>query len=114
MLEYDIGIIGGGPIGGFIADKIASKNVKVAVFEKNREIGIPLNCAGLVTPRVFDFLDISQNKIIQNKIKGANINSPAGKILTIGGDKVHAIAINRTIFDKDIMKQSEKKGTELF
>lgn len=114
MLEYDIGIIGGGPIGGFVAGKIAAKNFNVAVFEKNREIGIPLNCAGLVTPRVFDFIDISKNKVVQNTIKGANINSPSGKILTIGGDKVHAVVIDRIIFDKEIMKKSEKKGAELF
>lgn len=114
MKEYDVGIIGGGLIGGFVAGKISAKNFNVAVFEKNREIGIPLNCAGLVTPRVFDFLDISKNKVVQNKIKGANINSPAGKILTIGGDKVNAIVIDRIIFDKEIMNKSEKKGTELF
>ena len=114
MLKYDIGIIGGGPIGGFVSGKIATKNFKVAVFEKNKEIGVPFNCAGLITPRVFDFLDISQDKVVQNKIKGANIHSPAGKILTIGGDKVHAVVINRTIFDQEIVKQSEKKGAEIF
>lgn len=114
MHMYDVGIVGGGPVGGYIAEKIAEKNFKVAVFEKNKEIGKPLNCAGLVTPRVFDFLNIKNEKVIQNKIRGANIHSPSDNILTIGGDKVHALAINRCLFDKEIIKKSKDKGADIF
>jgi len=114
MKKYDVAVIGAGPIGGYVAGKIAAKNYKVALFEKNKRIGIPVNCAGLVTPRVFDFLSFSKDKCIQNKIKGANIHSPSDKILTIGGDKVHALVINRTLFDQEITKNSEKKGVNLY
>ena len=114
MLEYDVAIVGGGPIGGCVAEKVASEKFKVAVFEKHKQIGTPINCAGLVTPRVFDLLNISKEKVIQNKIKGANIHSPSGNILTIGGDKVHALVINRSKFDQAIIKKSEEKGTEVF
>ena len=114
MLEYDVVIVGGGPIGGHIASEIASKKFKVAVFEKNKEIGKPINCAGLVTPRVFDILDIPKDPVIQNEIKGANIHSPSGNVLTIGGDKVHALVIDRSKFDKEIIKKSEKKGADVF
>ena len=114
MLEYDVVIVGGGPIGGHVAGKIAEKNFKVAVFEKNKEIGQYLNCAGLVTSRVFDLIDISKKEIVQNEIKGANIHSPSNKILSIGGDKVHALSIDRTLFDKEIIKQSKKKGADFY
>ena len=63
METYDLGIVGGGPVGGYIAGRIAEKGFKVAVFEKNNEIGKILNCAGLVTPRVFDLIDINKEKI---------------------------------------------------
>lgn len=114
MQEYDVAIVGAGPIGGCIAGRIAEKKFKVAVFEKHKQIGTPLNCAGLVTPRVFKFLDINKESVIQNKIKGANIHSPSGKILTIRGDKVHALAINRSKFDSEIIKKSEEKGADIF
>jgi len=114
MLEYDVAIVGGGPIGGYVAGEIARKKFKVAIFEKHKQIGTPINCAGLVTPRVFDFLDISKNVVIQNKIKGAHIHSPSGNILTIGGDKVHALVIDRSKFDRKIIKKSEEKGAEVF
>jgi len=114
MLEYEVAIVGGGPIGGHVATKIAEKKFSVAILEKNKEIGQYLNCAGLVTSRVLDLTKIPKKEIVQNEIKGANIHSPSNKILTIGGDKTHALAIDRTLFDKKIIKQSEKKGSDIF
>ena len=114
MLEYDVAVVGGGPIGGYVAGEIAKKNFKVSIFEKNKEIGVPVNCAGLVTPRVFNFVDIPKNNVIQNEIRGAHIHSPSGEILTIGGDKLHALVINRSKFDKEIIKKSKIYGVEVF
>jgi len=112
--HYDAIIVGGGPIGGYVAGEIASKGFKVAVFEKNKQIGEPLKCAGLVTSKVFDYVDISKESVVQNKIKGAHIHSPSGYKLTIGGDRVHALVIDRPNFDKEIIKNSIEKGAELF
>jgi len=114
MLEYNAAIVGGGPVGAYIAGKLAGKKFKVAVFEKNKQIGEPVNCAGLITPRVFDLLSISKELVIQNKIKGAHVHSPSGKILTIGGDRLHALVIDRSKFDLEIAKKAKKKGAEIF
>ena len=113
MKEYDVAIIGGGPVGGAVAKEIAQKKYSTAIFEQDKEIGKPINCAGLVTPRVFDILNISEKQSLQNKIKGAHIHSPAGNKLTIGGDKVHAFVINREFFDKEIIKHSINNGADL-
>ena len=111
---YDVSISGAGPIGGYVAGKIASKGYKVSIFEQRKKIGEPLGCAGLVTSRVFDFLDITENRIIQNKIKGAHIHSPFGNTLEIGGNKINAFVIDRKLFDREIIKNSIDKGAELF
>jgi len=113
MNSYDLIVIGGGPIGGHTAQKISKYGHNVAVIESKKEIGAPIKCAGLVTKRVFDITKIS-NKSIQNKIKGAKIHSPNNEILSIGGDKTHAIVINREIFDKEIIKKAEKNGVDVF
>ena len=114
MDRYDVLIVGGGPIGGQVACKIAKEKHSVAIFEKNKEIGAPMNCAGLITPRVFDFLDISKKDVIKNEVKGANIHSPNGSILSIGDGRVHALVIDRTKFDQKIIKNSQKMGAEVF
>jgi geranylgeranyl reductase family protein len=114
MKKFDVVVVGGGPIGGYIAEKISKKNFKVGIFEKKREIGLPLQCAGIVTPRIFDFLQIPKYRIIQNEIKGANIHSPHGKILTIGGNKTHVYAIDRILFDKEILELAKEHGSKIF
>jgi len=114
MLKYDAVVVGGGPIGSYAAKNIACEGFKVALFEEHRQVGIPLKCAGLVTSRVFDFFDCPKEEIIQNEIQGAHIHSPSGNILTIGGDKIHALVINRTRFDTETIKQASKAGAEIF
>jgi geranylgeranyl reductase family protein len=114
MQEFDVAIIGGGPIGGYVAKNIATEKFKVAIFEEHKNIGTPLKCAGLVTPRVFQFLDFPKNIAVQNEIKGAHIHSPSGHKLTIGGDKIHALVIDREKFDIEIIKNSTKKDVQIF
>jgi geranylgeranyl reductase family protein len=113
MKKYDVIIAGAGPIGGHVSKKIAEKNYSVAIIEKNNEIGKYLNCAGLVTQRVFEITKTS-SKTIQNKISGANIHSPSNDILKIGGNRIHALVIDRTNFDKEIIKQAEKSKVDVF
>ena len=112
--QYDAIVVGGGPIGGYISSKISSAGYKIAIFEQHKKIGEPLNCAGLATSRIFNISGIKKENIIQNEIKGANIHSPSGKILTIGGDKVQALVIDRSRFDQEIIKKSIKNGSDLF
>ena len=114
MLEYDTVVVGAGPIGGYVAGKIAERKYKVIIFEKNKQIGTPVKCAGLVSPRVFDFLDIQKEEVVQNTLKGAHIHSPSGNILTIGGNRVHAYAIDREKFDNEIIKKSKEKGAQVY
>ncbi len=114
MKKYDVAIVGGGPIGGHVAKIIARDGYKVAIFEEHEHIGEPLKCAGLVTPRPLQLTNISEKLVVQNKIKGANIHSPSGNILTIGGNKTHAFVIHRPKFDREIINQSMEKGAEVF
>jgi len=113
MKKYDVVVVGGGPIGGFVAKNIAEKGYNTAIFEEHKRIGTPLKCAGLVTPRVFDFFNFSKNKVVENKIYGANFHSPCGDVLTIGGNKLHALVIDRPQFDQEIMNKANDAGVEL-
>jgi flavin-dependent dehydrogenase len=85
MDEYDIAVAGGGPVGCFVAEQLASKGRHVAVFEEHRTIGEPVHCAGLVTQRVFDISKCSQTGIVQNKIYGACIIAPQDQLSPLAG-----------------------------
>ena len=75
---YDVAVIGGGPIGGYVAGEIASNGFEVAIFEQNKQIGEPLKCAGLVTSRVFDFLDIQKILSCKTRLKEHTSILPRG------------------------------------
>lgn len=113
MTVYDCIVVGGGPVGGYVAQKIAEKKHSVALIEEHRDVGLPVNCAGLVTSRVLNFSQEYQDKFTILPIKGAHVHSPLNQIYTIGGDTTYAYVINREIFDKDIVEKARKFGTEL-
>lgn len=112
--HYNVAIIGAGPIGGYIASTLPKQIESVALIEQHTHIGKPVNCAGLITPRVFENFSIPKKGIIQNEIKGAHIHSPSGETLTIGGDKIHALSINRTAFDSYFVSTAVSKERSLF
>jgi len=114
MEKYDVAVVGGGPVGGYVAKRIASEGFKTALFEEHKRIGMPLKCAGLITSRIFDFLDFSKTKVVQNEIYGAHIYSPSGNVLTIGGDRAHALVINRSQFDEEIINNAKNSGAEIY
>jgi len=111
--EYDTIVVGGGPIGSYIAKNIAKEKHSVALFEKDTLYKKPLSCAGLVSSRVFDFTGDSSKEAIQNKIKGANIHSPSDIVLKIGGDRIHALVIDRRFFDEKLMVSAKKEGVDI-
>lgn len=113
MKTYDVAVTGGGPIGCFAAQQLAVKGRQVAVFEEHDTIGQPIHCAGLVTQRVFNIAQIPPNGIIQNTVYGAHIHSPSGMILSIGGDTVHALVIDRQRFDQTIADKARQAGAEI-
>ncbi len=113
MDTYETAIVGAGPIGCHVAQQLASKGRQVVIFEEHRTIGEPMHCAGLVTKRVLHLADCPTEGIVQNTIYGAIIHSPAGSELTIGGDKVHALVIDRQKFDVSIAQKAQKAGAML-
>lgn len=109
---YDVVVVGGGPIGGYVADKIAKAGFSVALLEEHETIGEPVQCAGLVTPRVFDIVKHASSSII-NKVRGAHIYSPKGQKITIDGGEAKALVIDRQVFDNNIIRRAESSGAEI-
>lgn len=106
-------MIGGGPVGGYTADLIAKAGYSVAVLEEHENIGEPVQCAGLVTPRVFDMIGHARPSIV-NEVKGAYVYSPSGRKITIEGGATKAMVIDRHRFDMKIIQSAEDHGAEVF
>ena len=111
---YDVAIIGAGPVGSHIARTLSKKKVSVALIEQHTDIGYPINCAGIVSSRIFENFNIPREEIVQNTLKNANIHSPDGSILRIGDGRPQAYRIDRSKFDKYLANEAKKNGSEFY
>ncbi|HEX7103377.1 MAG TPA: NAD(P)/FAD-dependent oxidoreductase [Nitrolancea sp.] len=105
MEQYDVVVVGGGPSGAAVARDIAAAGYRVAILERDRDIGQPVQCSGLVTERTLAAAGISP-EIAHNQLVGAAIHAPSGARYDIGGDRVHAYVLDRTRFDLGMMIQA--------
>jgi flavin-dependent dehydrogenase len=63
-----ISIIGAGPVGCYTGYLLAKAGKKVQIFEEHKEIGIPIQCTGIVTKDIFNFINYNK-KIFINKLE---------------------------------------------
>jgi geranylgeranyl reductase family protein len=113
MNEYDVAVVGAGPAGSSVAQRLAANGTNVAIIEEHATIGEPLHCAGLITQRVIDLAACDTHDIVQNIIYGACIHPPSEATLTIGGEKKHAAVINRQRFDETLARNAQNAGADL-
>ncbi len=109
--KVDVVIIGGALAGGFTGEHIAKKGYNVLILEEHYDIGKPLQCAGLVTTRVLDYID--PDKIVLNTIKGANIYSPKGNKLTIDNLQQQTLVVDRPNLDRRLITNALKAGCDI-
>ncbi|MBI4416899.1 MAG: NAD(P)/FAD-dependent oxidoreductase [Euryarchaeota archaeon] len=108
-MDFDVVVIGAGPVGGFVAGHIAARGHQVALVEEHREVGEPVQCGGLITPRVFDL--VPGKETVVNEVHGAEIYSPSGRSLRIDARRTEAVVVDRAMFDRAIVKQALKQGS---
>ena len=106
--SFDVVVIGAGPAGGYLAGKVAHAGYDVALVEEHREIGEPIQCGGLVTPRVFEYVDCKETII--GAVHGAELYSPSGRRLVIDGHHTQAVVVQRAMFDRAIATDAVRKG----
>lgn len=85
-MVYDVIVIGGGPVGCAVARDIAAAGYRVLVLEEHREIGIPVQCAGLISDRTLEISRVP-SRVILNRLYGAVVYAPGGNILKLEGKK---------------------------
>ncbi len=109
---YDAVIIGAGPVGGYLARELCSRNHSVLIIEEHDEVGRPFQCAGLVNPGAMKRVDLYDT--VLSEIWGANIHSPEGTVVRIGDpDRVRTFSVCRKLFDEAVVMQSIKNGAEI-
>lgn len=73
-----ISIVGGGPVGNYLAYLLAKKR-NVQVFEEHDKIGVPVQCTGIMTSDLAKLVPL-RKKFLVNKIGKVIVHSPNNKV----------------------------------
>ncbi|MGI5970627.1 MAG: geranylgeranyl reductase family protein [Oscillospiraceae bacterium] len=108
-MQWDVIVIGAGPAGCFTAAKIARAGFKTLVIEEHSEIGRPVQCAGLISPRALE-LSGADDSVVINRLKGLLVLSPLGAGLQVESENDIALAIDRSSFDRNLAENAQEAG----
>ena len=110
----DIAVIGCGVSGATAALAAAKNDASVTVFEEHPEVGEPSHCSGHVGILAFrKYAPSIPKNIIENEIKGANLYSPNGKVLSLRRTNPVTWVLNRSLLDKHLATLAIKNGAEI-
>ena len=96
--KFDVVIIGASISGTYLTYLLSKFNLKIAVIEEHEEIGLPFQCAGIVSKKLTQLIDLPED-IKLNQVKVAKIFSPSGIFIKLSGEEQPYI-IDRVALDK--------------
>ncbi len=102
----NIAIIGSGPAGLATAIRLKKEGFDSIVLEDHASIGVPENCAGLISKSGLDKLKINFSGSVQNTVRGAKIYSPNGTELKVTLPTPVAYVVDRKKFDQLLFEEA--------
>ena len=110
-IETDVAVVGGGPVGSYLALQLAKLGVSAAVFEEHPQIGVPSHCAGHISIRSLKAMGLYPLPgIVENNFSVANFYSPQGTKFSLHLSAPVTTALNRAKFDQMLAEQAEAAG----
>lgn len=109
--DFDVVIVGAGPVGSTIAYYLTDVGLNVAVIDKKTQIGYPLQCAGILSRHIHDVNELPQD-IILNEVMGSFLHT-RNHILNVKKDESVAYVIDRIAYDEFLLDKSLKNGAKL-
>ena len=110
---YDVLVVGGGPVGSWVAYRLAGRGHRVAVLEQRKEPGKPTCCTGIVGRECVERFGIPP-EIIEREANSACFFSPSGKSLRVQREEVQAYVLNRSALDSYLAQQARQAGADYF
>ncbi|MBW6471458.1 MAG: NAD(P)/FAD-dependent oxidoreductase [Methanosarcinaceae archaeon] len=113
-MQYDVVVVGAGPVGATAARYAALNGASVLLIEEHTSVGSPVGCTGLLSTRAISECDIKPtNDIVLNSVRGAHVYSPNGSCLPIDGGKTKAYVVSRKMFDRKLVAMAVDAGVDI-
>ncbi len=109
---FDVCIIGGSIAGTYLCYLLSDTNLKVVVIEEHEEVGLPFQCAGIVSQKLSKIVDLPK-ELILNRVKTAKIVGPTGAYIKLSGNEEPYI-IDRIGFDTFFFNKVKQRKNIVF
>ncbi len=101
--KFDVVIIGASISGNYLVSLLSKTKLTIAIIEEHKDIGLPFQCAGIVSQKLTQLINFPKN-IILNRVDTAKIVAPSGKFVRLRGDEkpyiIDRIALDRLFYEK--------------
>jgi digeranylgeranylglycerophospholipid reductase len=108
----DVLVVGGGPGGLFVAERLARAGVHTIVCEEHAIVGDPVHCTGVLAAESFDELDLPRDALL-NTLTAARFVSPSGITIRHETPTPLAAVIDRPAFDRALARRSAAAGADI-
>ena len=108
---YEVIVVGGGPAGSAAAQSCASAGLSTLLIEEQAHIGLPMQCAGLLSCSAFAECRVSQKSVL-NTVSGATV-SAGNASLSFDAGKIKAYVVDRALLDQEMAFAAADAGADL-
>ena len=108
MDAAEVVVVGGGPAGSTAAHRLATRGHDVLVLEEHGRIGLPVQCAGLVSQRVLDLAGATS--FVRTSVRGASVFGPSLGSVSFKADAPRAFVIDRGALDVHLADRAARAG----
>lgn len=108
---YDAVVVGGGPVGSYIACRLAARGYRVLVLERRARAGERVCCTGIVGQECVATFAIA-DKTILRRVNSASLFSPSGNRLHLRRPEPQACILDRAAFDIDMVERAQRAGAD--
>jgi len=105
---YDVIVVGAGPMGSFIASRLAQLGYRVIVLEEKEGQGENVCCTGIISLECFNTFNLEAT--IFRKANSAKFFAPCGQFIRLERGSPQAYIIDRASLDKSLRERAQRHG----
>jgi len=100
---FDVCIVGASIAGNYLTFLLSNSNLRICVIELHKEIGLPFQCAGIISQKLSQLIELPK-EIVLNRVNTAKIINPSGNFINLSGKErpyiVDRINLDRLFYNK--------------
>ncbi len=109
-MDTDVLVVGAGPAGSTVAGALAARGHSVLVAEEHPRVGLPVQCAGLVSQRVLSMA--GSTSMVRTSVRGASVFGPSLGSVSFKAAEPRAFVLDRAALDVHLADDAARHGAE--